>query len=580
MRGPDCGRPTRLQTYNSGMRYLLFGVIAAAPICLPLCAQDRGDRSDLLVVGRIKNEAFENSQVMDTLEYLTDQYGPRLTVSADWREAADWAMKRLEGYGVENVRLEKWGTPGRSWSLKKASLEMLVPRYSALVAAPLAWSDVTHGLRTGDVILARYGSGRRVLDPAKAAEELDKFMAEWKGKLKGKIVLLSLVRRVDPAAKPLFQRYTSQELSEMAEAPAPLPKVPVDLKNLKFPESDDIQELIRFNASLPPWVREQFRKKREAVAAKRARFFKDEGAVAIINSDQRAHDGLLFAEAAGPYDANDTLAVPTFVVTQEQYNRMVRLIERKVPVKVRVELEAEISKDNQDAYNIIGEIPGGVKKDELIMIGGHFDSWHTGTGATDNGAGSAVMIEALRILKTLNLKLDRTVRIALWSGEEEGLLGSKAYVKEHFGDPETMKLTEQHARLAGYFNLDNGSGKIRGVYLQGNDAMRPVFDGWLSAFKDQGVSAISIRNTGGTDHLSFDAVGLPGFQFIQDPLDYGTLTHHSDMDTFDHVQAPDLMQAAAVIATVVYDAANRPEMLPRKELPKAWPKMESSSGTN
>jgi hypothetical protein len=423
-----------------------------------------------------------------------------------------------------------------------------------------------------------------VLDPQKAEAELDKFMAEWKGKLKGKIVLLSPIRPIDPAAKPLFRRYTSQELSEMAEAPAPVVKVPVDLKNLKFPETEDIQELIQFNASLPPWVREQFRKRREVLAAKRAKFFKDEGVIAIINSDQRARDSLLFAEAAGPYDAKDTLAVPTFVVTQEQYNRLVRLIDQKVPVKVQVELEAEISKDNQDAYNIVGEISGGAKKDELVMIGGHFDSWHTGTGATDNGAGSGVMIEVMRILKTLNLKLDRTVRLALWSGEEEGLLGSKAYVKEHFGDPETMKVTGQHAKLAGYFNLDNGSGKIRGVYLQGNDAMRPVFDGWLSAFRDQGVSTVSIRNTGGTDHLSFDAVGLPGFQFIQDPLDYGTLTHHSDMDTFDHVQAPDLMQAAAVIATVVYDAANRPEMLPRKELPKAWPKVESqvvtSSGTN
>jgi Zn-dependent M28 family amino/carboxypeptidase len=341
-----------------------------------------------------------------------------------------------------------------------------------------------------------------------------------------------------------------------------------------------LQELIQFNDSLPPWVREQFRKKHELLSAKRAKFFKDEGVIAILNSDQRARDGLLFAEAAGPYDAKDTLAVPTFVVTQEQYNRMVRLIDRKVPVKAQVELEAEISKDNQDAYNIVGEIPGDTKKDELIMIGGHFDSWHSGTGATDNGAGSAVMIEVMRILKTLNLKLDRTVRLALWSGEEEGLLGSKAYVKEHFGDPETMNVTEQHARLAGYFNLDNGSGKVRGVYLQGNDAMRPVFDGWLSAFRDQGVSTVSIRNTGGTDHLSFDAVGLLGFQFIQDPLDYGTLTHHSDMDTFDHIQGPDLMQAAEVIATVVYDAANRPEMLPRKELPKPWPKSESLSGTH
>ena len=566
------------------MRYFFLGIFALAQVCFPVFAQDRGDRSDLAVVSRIKTEAFENSQVMDTLEYLTDQYGPRLTLSPEWREAADWAVKRLQGYGLENVHLEKWGTPGRSWSLKKASIEMLEPRYSALVAAPLAWSDVSHGIRTADVILARYGSGRRVLDPKKAEDDLDKFMAEWKGKLKGKIILLSPVRHIDPSNKALFQRYTSQELSEMAEAPAPISKVPVDLKNLKFPETDDIQQLIQFNASLPPWVREQFRKKREALAAKRVKFFKEEGVVAIINSDQRAHDSLLFAEAAGPYDAKDTLAVPTFVVTQEQYNRIARLIDRKVPVKVRVELEAEISKDNQDAYNIVGELPGAAKKDEVIMIGGHFDSWHTGTGATDNGAGSAVVVEAVRILKALNLKLDRTVRIALWSGEEEGLLGSKAYVKEHFGDPETMERTEQHAKLSGYFNLDNGSGKIRGVYLQGNDAMRPVFDGWLSAFRDEGVSTVSIRNTGGTDHLSFDAVGLPGFQFIQDPLDYGTLTHHSDMDTYDHLQAADLMQAAAVIATVVYDAANRPEMLPRKELPKAWPKVDvpvvTSSGAN
>ena len=570
--------------YNSGMRYLLIGVLTVSPICILLRAQDGGDRSDLAVVGRIKTEAFENSQVMDTLEYLTDQYGPRLTASFEWREAADWAVKRLQGYGLENVRLEKWGTPGRSWSLKQVSVEMLEPRYSPLVAAPLAWSDETHGIKVGDVILTPYGSGRRVLDPKKAEVELDKFMAEWKGKLKGRIVLLSPVRRVDVATNPLVHRYTSQELGEMAEAPVPVSKVPVDLKNLKFPDTEDIQELMQFINSLPPLVREQFRKDREAVVAKRAKFFKEEGVVAIINSDRRAHDSLLFAEAAGSYDAKDTLAVPTFVLTQEQYNRIVRLIDRKVPVKVRVELEVEISKDNQDAYNIVGEIPGGAKKDELIMIGGHFDSWHTGTGATDNGAGTAVMIEVMRILKTLNLKLDRTVRIALWSGEEEGLLGSKAYVKEHFGDPETMKLTQQHAKLSGYFNLDNGGGKIRGVYLQGNDAMRPVFDGWLSAFRDEGVTTVSIRNTGGTDHLSFDAVGLPGFQFIQDPLDYMTLTHHSDMDTYDHLQAPDLMQAAAVITTVVYDAANRPNMLPRKELPKAWPKVESpvvtSSGTN
>jgi carboxypeptidase Q len=552
------------------MRFPLLGALVLVAVSFSLSAQERGDGSDLAAVGRIKAEAFENSQVMETAEYLSDRYGPRLTASPEWREAADWAVKRLQSYGLENVHLEKWGAPGRGWSLKKASVEMLEPRYSSLVAAPLAWSDVTHGIETGDAVLALYGSGRRVPDPKKRQDELDKFIADWKGKLKGKIVLLSSVRPIEPGSKPLFTRYTNQELSDLADAPAPLPKVPVDLRNVKFPDTENVQELSQFNASLPPAVREQFRKENEATAARRAKFFKEEGVTAILQSDQRAHDGLLFAEAAGPYDAKDVMAPPTFVVTQEQCNRMVRLIERKQRVKVRVELGAEISKDNRDADNIVGEIPGSAKKDELIMIGAHFDSWHTGTGATDNGAGSAVMIEVMRILKALNLKLDRTVRIALWSGEEEGLLGSKAYVKEHFGDPETMQLTERHAKLSGYFNFDNGSGKIRGVYLQGNDAMRPIFDAWLAPFRDQGVSTVTIRNTGGTDHLSFDAVGLPGFQFIQDPLDYGTLTHHSDVDTYDHLQAPDLMQASAVIAAVVYDAANRPEMLPRKELPKAW----------
>jgi len=359
----------------------------------------------------------------------------------------------------------------------------------------------------------------------------------------------------------------------MSVAPTPTSKVPVDLKNLKIPEDPD--EARRYLMSMPASVLNKFIDHRTELRAKLAAFLKAEGVVAILNQDDRAKDGRLNAEAAGSYKAKDSLAPPTFIVTGEQYNRMARLVEKNVPVKVRVDLEAEYSKDDQESYNIVAEIPGGSKKDEIVMLGGHFDSWHTGTGATDNGAGSAVMMEAVRILKTLNLKLDRTVRIALWTGEEEGLLGSKAYVKEHFGDPDTMKITEEHAKLSGYFNLDNGSGKVRGVYLQGNDAMRPIFDQWLSAFRDQGVSTVTIRNTGGTDHLSFDAVGLPGFQFIQDPLDYGTLTHHSDIDTYDHLQAPDLMQAAAVIATVVYDAANRGEMLPRKELPKVLPEAQA-----
>lgn len=546
------------------MRYLLLGFL----FVVPGLAQERGDRSDLGVVGRIKAEAFENSQVMDTLAYLTDQYGPRLTGSAEALQAAEWTEARLQGYGIENVHLEKWGPFGRSWSLRQYSVEMLEPRYALLVAAPLAWSDNSHGAKTAEVLITNFANGRRIYDPAQYEAEIKKYMDAWKGKLKGKILMLSEPKPIKPETAPLFTRYTDKELSDMAVAPEPTSKAPVDLKNMKFP--DDPEELRRVLMSLPTSVMESLYDRRQKARAQFAAFLKREGVVAILNRDDRARDGLLFAEQAGSWKAKDELAPPTFIVTGEQYNRIARLTERKVPVRIRVNLEAEISKDDKDSFNIVGEIPGGAKKEEVVMIGAHFDSWHTGTGATDNAAGSAVMMEAMRVLKTLNLKMDRTVRIALWTGEEEGLFGSKAYVKQHFGDPETMKITDEHAKLSGYFNLDNGTGKIRGVYLQGNDAMRPVFDGWLGAFRDQGVSTVTIRNTGGTDHLSFDAVGLPGFQFIQDPLDYGTLTHHSDVDTYDHLQAADLMQAAAVIATVVYDAANRPEMLPRKALPKPW----------
>jgi len=549
------------------MRYLALAVLAAAP----LCAQERNDRSDLAIVGRIKTEAFDNSRVMDTLSYLTDVYGPRLSASPEFREAADWVVKRLSGYGLENVRLEKWGPFARSWSLKQSSVEMLEPRYASLDAAALAWSDQTKGPVTAEVILAPLPNGRGTQNPVKLADDFKKYMADWKGKLRGKIVLLaSKSAEPTPDAQPLFTRYTEKELSDLAQAPTPIARLS-DLRDLKFP--DDPAEERRFVQSLPPAVRQQLADQRDELTKRRARFFREEGAAALINSSDASRDGLLLAQSAGWYEAKESLALPTFVVTREQYNRIVRLVEKKIPVKLRVSLQMEASDRDVDSYNVTGEIRGGAKKDEVVMIGAHLDSWHAGTGATDNAAGSATMIEVMRVLKALNLKLDRTVRIGLWSGEEQGLWGSKAYVKEHFGDPETMKLTEAHAKFSGYFNLDNGSGKIRGVYLQGNDAMRPIFEQWLAPFRDQGVTTVSIRNTGGTDHLSFDAVGLPGFQFIQDPLEYETITHHSNMDTYDHAQPGDLMQAAAVIATLVYDAANRPEMLPRKALPQPQPKL-------
>jgi carboxypeptidase Q len=523
------------------------------------------DSVDLSVVNRIKAEEFQNSKVMEHLQNLSDRYGPRLTGSPEFKEAADWALKRLEEYGLERAHLEKWGPFGRSWSLEKFSVEMIQPRYSLMNAWPLAWSQSTNGPLSGEPILAPLP---RPVSPKKAEEDLEKYIEKYKGKLRGKVVLISepFNNIVESESKPDFQRYTDAQLQELATAPPLVEKMKIDPADLTVPE--DLEQRLRFFASIPPSVQDLLRKKREELSIKRTQFFLDEGVLALIQDDQRARDGLVFSEAAGPYNPKSQLAAPTFVVTSEHYNRMARLIGNKTKVELQVNLKARASDAAVDAYNLIAEIPGGSKKEEIVMLGAHFDSWHSGTGATDNGAGSAVMMEVVRILKALDLKMDRTVRIGLWGGEEEGLLGSKAYVKEHFGDPKTMKLTSAHATLSGYFNLDNGSGKIRGVYLQNHDAMRPLFADWLAPFRDLGVGTLSIRNTGGTDHLSFDAVGLPGFQFIQDPLDYSTVTHHSSMDTYDHAVAGDLMQCAAVIASVVYDAAMRKEMLPRKPLPK------------
>ena len=533
-------------------------------LALPALAQER---VDLGIVDRIKAEAFERSRVMETLRNLTDVHGPRLTGSPGFEDAARWAMEELGNrYGLEKVHLEKWGPFGRAWTLEQSSLELIEPRYSQLTAVPLAWSASTNGPVTGELVLAPLGGSFRD-GPRKSKEILQAYRAKWAGKLRGKIVLLNDPKVAAPQTNPQFRRYTAAELADMANAPAPAAKLAAKrLDELDWPE--DPAEMGKFFGSLPNALMEQLYDLYDQSVAERGEFLAKEGVAGVLLEDQRAHDGMLFSEAAGGFKAAGTPAPPTFVVTAEQYNRIARLVDKKSPARVRLNLKAATSDRDMDGLNIVGEIPGGEKKDEIVMVGAHFDSWHSGTGATDNGAGSAVMIEVMRILKALNLKLDRTVRIGLWGGEEQGLFGSRAYVKEHFADPGTMQVTSEHAKLSGYFNLDNGGGKICGVYLQGHEAMRPIFESWLAPFRDMGVTTVSIRNTGGTDHLSFAAVGLPGFQFIQDPLDYGTITHHSDMDTWDHAIPEDLMQASAVIATLVYQTATRKEMLPRRELPK------------
>ena len=294
---------------------------------------------------------------------------------------------------------------------------------------------------------------------------------------------------------------------------------------------------------------------------------------AVLTSDAWGRDagGTLFAEQAGFWRAGSPVPPPVVVLAAVSYGRIARLAERQQPVRLELEVAVEMQEEDRDAANVIAEIPGGRRADEVVMLGAHLDSWHAGTGATDNAAGCAVILEAMRILKTLALPLDRTVRLALWTGEEQGIYGSRAYVKRHFADPVTMKLEAEHDKLAAYFNVDNGTGKIRGVYLQGNDMVRPIFESWLAPFADLGARTLTIRDTDGTDHLPFDAVGLPGFQFIQDPVDYSTRTHHSELDVYDHIQSADLMQASAIVASFVYNAANRPDKLPRKPLPKPLP---------
>jgi hypothetical protein len=543
----------------------------AALLCLSavLVVQTRAaEDSDLEVIHKIKTEAFDNSRVMEQLAYLTDLYGPRLTASPEFQQAADWAISRLKGYGLSNVHAEKWGPFGRSWSLQSYSLEMTAPRYSHLVGAPLAWSTPTHGPVTGDVIFAPVIPGGNRFDLKASKEALQKYEGEWKGKLKGKIVLASEATAPKPTTNPLFKRYNEAELAQIAEAPQPAQKAAISsLDEMKVPRAEE--DAYKYFESLPNALVDQFFDRRQELRTEEAKFFRDEGVLAVIRADARAHNGLLFAEAAGPRESKDPMGPATFVVTEEQYSRMVRLVEKKQPVSLHLNLDAKFSDHDVDGLNLIGQIPGQKKPDEVVMIGAHFDSWHTGTGATDNGAGSAVMIEVMRILKALDLKMDRTVRIGLWSGEEQGLLGSKAYVKAHFADPKIMEPKPEFAKFDAYLNLDNGSGKIRGIYLEGNDAARPLFDELLRPFRDLGVTTTTLKHTGGTDHLSFDAVGLPGFQFIQDPLDYGTVTHHSDMDTYTHAVPEDLMQASAVIATLVYDLANRDQFMPRKPMPAA-----------
>jgi hypothetical protein len=526
-------------------------------------------------IQRIKDEGMNRSQVMQTLSYLSDVIGPRLTASPGMKRANDWTRDQLTRWGLQNAHLEAWGPFGRGWTLKRFSAQVTEPTAIPLIAYPKAWSPGLASPLTAEVVYF----------DARTEADFEKF----KGKLNGKIVLTAPTRDVAAHFEALGTRLNEKELLTLADAPEPRPG-----GNRNF-------------AGNP-----QFRAAQELANAK-MRFFQSEGAALLIDPS-RGDGGTMFVQSAQvpqlprdpnatgpagrgtpPYDKNAPKVTPQLILSVEHYNRIVRMLQAGEPVKMNVDLAVAWQDADLMGYNTIAEIPGTDLKDEIVMLGGHMDSWHSGTGATDNAAGCAVAMEAVRIIQALGLKPRRTIRIALWSGEEQGLLGSRAYVAEHFGTLQnpatsaapatggvnngmgggngngngapagpTLVTKPEYEKLSGYFNLDNGTGKIRGVYLQGNEGIRSLFRQWLAPFRDLGATTLSIANTGGTDHLSFDAIGLPGFQFIQDEIEYDTRTHHSNQDVFDRIQGDDMKQAATIMAAFIYQTAMRDEKLPRK----------------
>ena len=502
-------------------------------LAIPIVAQMPQEKVDLDAIYKIKDEGLNHSQVMDTLSYLTDVYGARLTGSPQIRAAGDWVKKKLTEWELVHVQTEPWGPFGRGWTNEKITARAISPSVSfPVIAYPKAWTPGTNGPVEADLVTAVVTND----------QDFDKF----RGQLHGKYAMIAAVPEVQAQFQAPGRRLSDDELQNMSNQPVQPPRG-------GGPGQRGAPGGGRGNA---PNFNER-----------RLKFFLDEGVIATIEPGQGS-GGTVFVQSGGGRNLTDAPVPPQVVMSVEHYGRLWRMLERKVPVRLEMDIQNKFFDDDLNSFNVVGEIAGMDKADELVMLGAHFDSWHSGTGATDNAAGSAVMMEAMRILKATGLKMRRTVRLALWTGEEEGILGSHAYVTQHFADRTDMKLKPDHSKFSAYFNLDNGTGTIRGVYLQGNEAVAPIFQAWMQPFKNLGMTTLTIRSTGGTDHLSFDAVGLPGFQFIQDPIEYNSRTHHSNMDVYERIQAADLMKDAVIIASFAYHAANRDEKLPRKPLPK------------
>jgi hypothetical protein len=523
---------------------LLVVLVVAYP-----SAQAPSEKLDYATIERIREEGLNRSQVMDHISWLSDVYGPRLTGSPAISQAADWAAKKLGEWGLANVHRETW-TFGKGWSLVRFSAHMIEPQVQTLTGVPASWSPGTKGTITADVIRVQIDG----------VEDFEKY----RGKLAGKVVLTQPARAVSMMEGPFILRMGEKEFEEASTTPIPAAR----------------------GGGGGRGGRGGGRGGTGSLAAQIQQFYQSEGVVALFNrgsdatmaaggsdlswEQQHPDGGTIFPTGTGSRGEDAGQGVPTITLAVEHYNRMARILEKQIPVKVELTLETKFyDETTPNGFNLIAEIPGTdpVLKDEVVMIGAHFDSVSAATGATDNAAGSAAMMEAMRILKAAGARPRRTIRIGLWGGEEEGLLGSRAYVRDHFGDPATMALKPEQAKLSAYFNSDNGTGRVRGIWLQGNLAVAPIFEQWIAPLHDLGVTALGPRSVSQTDHVSFEAVGLPGFQFMVDRLEYNARTHHSNMDFYDRVQRDDMVQQATVVAVFAYDAAMRDEKLPRKPLP-------------
>ncbi len=485
------------------------------------------DKVDMQMMQKIKAEEKDHSQISAIAHNLTDVCGPRLTNSPGYKKAINWVSKTFKEWGLQNAGPEAWGEFGRGWSTERSYVAVNQPYYQPISAYPKAWTKSTDKPVTASLLMV---------------DNIDSVtIANLGDAVKGKIIIRKpMLTAIRNPFEPTAYRYADSELN-------------------KLPDSDMMTRYEVDEASSS--VKKDYYNKL---------YLESKGALGLITTSNSSRDGTIFSSGGPAYVKKYTPTLPELAIGKEDYLKLSRLLEDKIDVKLEMDVQNTFYDDDLTGYNVVGEIPGTdpILKNQVVLIGGHIDSWHPATGATDNAAGCAVMMEVIRLLKTMGIQPRRTIRIALWGGEEQGPYGSFGYVKKHYGDPMDMKLKPEQKNISAYYNLDNGSGKIRGIYLQNNENVRNIFKAWLEPFADMGATGITSSNTGSTDHISFDAVGIPGFQFIQDPLEYETRTHHSNMDTYDHLFIDDMKQAAVIVAAFVYNTAMRNELLPRKPLPK------------